>query len=442
MFNSLFKRVLLLLFFCIITFTIFFILVTRNYIFHQFSSHITRILYIEINNLREEMEPSAVFMELSYNPVYIFDRNQTRIWGPKEYYPFIPMNYYNQAAAEGYATFFSPVRSRATADYSIIWHPGHERFYIFQIPGFAHGYIDIFITPLFLFWGLLFILIAGLTWYIVYERTFGREMQNLRASLQYLSTGLYHEPLPRMQSKEFQRCIKDIHSLQNHISDLIGKYQYHQKAAFLGEINAKLSHQVRNSLHSIKSALALVEKKVSDKDSASLLDKVQEEVCALQYQAENLLSHIRPFKVNKVKKDFSSWITHWIQRHADDIEVSFEGPDKPLFIYFDQTAMQQVLQNLFQNARETRTKGLKVNVIVQSIMSGAVLKIFDNGPGFQQEILDTLTPKTTKDKGSGLGIFICRKIIEAHNGSLTIRNHVTGGAEIHIFLPHENTSSE
>ncbi len=398
------------------------------------------MLSIEVSKLPDEMGNQNIRDHLSYSPSFIFTKNMKPVWGADNYFPMVPADYFQEAEKEGYATLRTPAHATTGTDYSIIWHSGHEHYYIFQIPAISKGHMDLLITPVFLFWSLIFLIFTGVGWYLIYDRAFFKEMEQFRTSLQYLSTGLYHENLPHFKTKEFQTCHRELQNLQQHISNLVGKYQYQQKAAFLGEINAELSHQVRNSLHGIESALSLIEKQVEDTSIQKLTRKVQQEVNSLQYQAENLLSHIRPFQVTRKEANLSQWIQNWVRKHADDLPVSLQLPPQPIYLAFDQEGMHQVFINLFENSRQACSSDLQMEVSLRKCYQGAVIKILDNGPGFPEEILNTLVPRTTKKKGSGLGIFICRKIVEAHNGSLILRNRFTKGAEIHIFLPSQSNN--
>lgn len=435
--NSVLKKVFILLLLLVIIFTLFFLIFTRYYLFHRFSDHMSRILYLEVSHLPEGIDEHELINRYSFQPILVLNQHYEIVRGNKNNDPMIPVSYYEEAISSGYSAYRLPLRSLTIAGYSIIWHAESKLLYLFQIPGYTLHYFDIFITPVFIFWSFIFIIILGIVWYIIYDRSIYREMVKMRTCLQFFSTGLYYEPIPDFHTKEFQDCKKDLTALQEHISDLIGKYQYQQKTAFLGEINAKLSHQVRNSLHGIESALDLVEKQVAGQESCRLVSKIREEVLSLQYQAENLLNHIRPFHVKKSKSDLCAWFRKWLEQNASDIPVSLDAPKNSLYIQFDQQAMAQVMENLFRNAREASTSNLEMSVILQATSSGAVIKIIDNGPGFPDEILNSLVPRTTKKTGSGLGLFIARKIVEAHSGSLTLRNRLGSGSEITLFIPSQ-----
>jgi two-component system, NtrC family, nitrogen regulation sensor histidine kinase NtrY len=104
---------------------------------------------------------------------------------------------------------------------------------------------------------------------------------------------------------------------------------------------------------------------------------------------------------------------------------------------FDTAQVEQALINLLKNARESGSGIEGIELGVQMVPHGFAIEVRDRGPGFTQAALENaLVPfYSTKETGTGLGLTLCREIVEAHGGRLRIANRDGGGAVVTLFLP-------
>jgi signal transduction histidine kinase len=104
---------------------------------------------------------------------------------------------------------------------------------------------------------------------------------------------------------------------------------------------------------------------------------------------------------------------------------------------FDTAQIEQALINLLKNARESGSEPAAIELEVQSSAQGFALDVRDRGPGFTPAALENaLVPfYSTKETGTGLGLTLCREIVEAHGGRLRIANRDGGGAVVTLWLP-------
>jgi nitrogen fixation/metabolism regulation signal transduction histidine kinase len=126
------------------------------------------------------------------------------------------------------------------------------------------------------------------------------------------------------------------------------------------------------------------------------------------------------------------------------VEVS-TAPAKPGF--FDAAQMQQVLINLLKNADEAKDESKKdeskVCLSVESTTDGGTMfKVTDRGRGMTGEVLkNALEPFfSTKERGSGVGLALCREIVEAHNGMLKIEPGSGGGTVVSCWVPGQGAA--
>jgi signal transduction histidine kinase len=116
------------------------------------------------------------------------------------------------------------------------------------------------------------------------------------------------------------------------------------------------------------------------------------------------------------------------------------GPPPERQGYFDPSQLEQVVLNLLKNADEAGGARDLVQLQVAPAPGGVHLTVRDRGAGMTEETLSrALLPfYSTKERGSGLGLPLCREIIEAHGGNLKLANRAGGGLTVTCFLPDKD----
>lgn len=118
----------------------------------------------------------------------------------------------------------------------------------------------------------------------------------------------------------------------------------------------------------------------------------------------------------------------------NQVSISIKNVNHPINIEADRDRMSQVISNLLHNAiKFTKTGTIKVSSKIQD--GNVVVSVKDNGPGIDHQIIPILFSKfTTKsDRGTGLGLYICKNIIEAHDGKIWAENSEDGVGAIFSF---------
>jgi nitrogen fixation/metabolism regulation signal transduction histidine kinase len=105
--------------------------------------------------------------------------------------------------------------------------------------------------------------------------------------------------------------------------------------------------------------------------------------------------------------------------------------------HFDASQLEQVMINLLKNAAESGSAPAEITVAVEPALPGFRIEVGDRGSGLGDEVLrDALLPfYSTKPAGTGLGLTLCREIVEAHGGRLSLANRPGGGALVSVWLP-------
>ena len=122
-------------------------------------------------------------------------------------------------------------------------------------------------------------------------------------------------------------------------------------------------------------------------------------------------------------------------KKISDFRLLGEVPDTT--INFDPVQMEQVLINLLKNAAESGSPSEEICLRILLSQDTVLIAVEDAGPGLEEsEMARVLLPfYSTKRKGSGLGLPLCREIIEAHGGSFRLSNRPQGGLAAICQLP-------
>ena len=127
----------------------------------------------------------------------------------------------------------------------------------------------------------------------------------------------------------------------------------------------------------------------------------------------------------------------------NNISIKFDINDKPIFIYADSISIEQVILNLLSNSRHAlnncKKEKKEVMVSVKEEKDKVTLSIQDNGDGIQEKYINKIFNPffTTKEpgEGTGLGLSVSNKIIEEHNGKMTVDSKVGKYTRFNISFP-------
>ena len=152
----------------------------------------------------------------------------------------------------------------------------------------------------------------------------------------------------------------------------------------------------------------------------------------------------KPSDTHELIKDSLSICAAELQRAAVRVVTEYQNPCPKVNVNPD--GIVQVLLNLFYNAIEAMTNGGTLTIKTEYRASERLvyMRIQDTGPGISpDEVTQLFHPfYTTKQKGTGLGLYISRKILEEHNGSIRIEAASGGGAVFIITLPGIEVASQ
>ena len=221
--------------------------------------------------------------------------------------------------------------------------------------------------------------------------------------------------------------------------------QKSEKLALLGQMAAGIAHEIRNPLTSIKGFVQLF-KSNSQKDE--YFDIVLSELDRINGIVGEFLVLAKPTADIFEKQDLTKLINEVIllsstQSILNNVEIAAENNLHAPMIHCEKNQLKQVFLNIIKNAIEAMPSGGKLNIKVFKKTGNTIsIQFIDQGVGISEDRISSLGEPfyTTKEKGTGLGLMICYKIIENHNGRLIVESKVGEGTKIEIELPYEGNS--
>ncbi len=197
-----------------------------------------------------------------------------------------------------------------------------------------------------------------------------------------------------------------------------------------------IAHELNNSLAPITS-LAHSGREIASAPDAAQLARV---FSTIEERASHLATFIDGYarfaKLPRPRPAAVEWHT-LLAGLKDSLSFRVLDPLPAQPVRVDAGQMEQVLINLVKNAIESGSPEDEVTLGVRERNGGVAIEVRDRGSGLSEEVLrDALLPfYSTKPKGTGLGLTLCREIVDAHDGRLSIANRDGGGAVVTVWLP-------
>ncbi|MFB5196632.1 ATP-binding protein [Neobacillus sp. KR4-4] len=213
-----------------------------------------------------------------------------------------------------------------------------------------------------------------------------------------------------------------------------------EKLSVVGELAAGVAHEIRNPLTTIKGFVQLYK---NENKSMEYTELLLSELERIETITSEFLALGKPQAVKLSRMNVKELIEHTLdilspQFIMNDIQFHLIVEETPIYITCDKNQLKQVFINLIKNAIESMKGGGGIYINIKKDQAGACIISFqDQGCGIPEELLPRLGEPfyTLKEKGTGLGLMICHKIIKQHNGSISYLSKVNEGTLIEITLP-------
>lgn len=223
-----------------------------------------------------------------------------------------------------------------------------------------------------------------------------------------------------------------------------------ERLATIGQLAASIGHELRNPLGIVESSLYLLRARLDKLELSDLvldkhLGRISEQVQACANTISSLLDLARDTPPRRKHSPLAVLLRESLDSLSLPSSVEVELDAAPEFeLWADPQQLKQVLSNLISNAIQAMRGRGHIQVSARTNEAGTELLIQDDGPGIapdhRSRIFEVLF--TTRSHGTGLGLALCRKIVERHDGELTLHDSGEPGACFRLWLPAASASQE
>jgi two-component system, cell cycle sensor histidine kinase and response regulator CckA len=229
---------------------------------------------------------------------------------------------------------------------------------------------------------------------------------------------------------------------------------YSEKMAAVGRLSSGIAHEVKNPLGIILGGVEFLRNKLAERDEDTLgaMEKIEKSVMRADDVIQGLLKFSRPSEVKIENINIHELINDAVlllkyKAHLNSVRISTSFTNEPLPLAADKMQIEQMLFNLLINACEAVSAGGEVSIksYLQRFpdpVTGnlfCAISIVDNGEGIAKEniskILEPFFTTKRDKKGTGLGLYISKMIVDNHKGFLDIKSEPGKGTEVTVSLP-------
>lgn len=223
------------------------------------------------------------------------------------------------------------------------------------------------------------------------------------------------------------------------------KLRQESKMIAVGQLTAGLTHEIRNPLGLIKTYSYLLDEYANDEMSGHALNVINESVDRINTLIDNLLSFSRLSKDEPVSFNVTQMINHIIELghkilEKANVNVIFDNTNEIIVTTLDES-VKIVVYNLMNNCLEAfRENEQKDGVIIltHKTQNGILtITVGDNGPGMSEDTIESIFNPffTTKDTGTGLGLYIVITELKKVNGQISVKSKLGKGTEFKVEIP-------
>jgi two-component system NtrC family sensor kinase len=236
----------------------------------------------------------------------------------------------------------------------------------------------------------------------------------------------------------------------NEMVKKLRKARDRERLSAIGEAVAWITHELKNSLVSIKSFIQMVPQKHKDEKFVDRFSRLMpEEVQRMERIFKELADFSSTYELKMARTDLKEIIDHTLEIMKEEfinrkIDIKYSAPNHNFCLQADPEKLKQVFMNLLINSLNAMPAGgaltISLGVVRGKSLCGALaieVKIQDTGEGMSRQAQEKIFEPfhTTKDGGMGLGLTISRRIVQQHGGEIRVESSMGAGTTFTVSLP-------
>jgi signal transduction histidine kinase len=222
-----------------------------------------------------------------------------------------------------------------------------------------------------------------------------------------------------------------------------------ERMAEIGNFSMMIAHELKNPLGIIKGSIDIIAKEgVKSKVRKTMIEYIQDEVRRLNRLVEDFLSFARPKPAHKsminINQVVNKMVTMVPLQEFNEKEIALQVQLAPDVrdVNVDEHQVYQALLNVFTNAVQAIPERGDIIISTANQKGGVVIEVTDSGIGISDEEKEKVFEPffTKKQRGTGLGLAVVKKIMDNHNGEIRINDRQGGGTVFSLWLPGNGTA--
>ncbi len=224
-----------------------------------------------------------------------------------------------------------------------------------------------------------------------------------------------------------ERLKQQRENLEIEIRDKTNKLIQAERLSAIGEISARLAHDLRNPLTVIKGTVEIIKarnKKIDTEFSSKQIEMMERAVARMSNQIDEVLDFVKIQTLHATRNSLFETIGLSVTKIKKSADFSINVVGNNVRFVYDADKLEVVLDNVITNAVEAINEKGQIDIRVNDNSNEIVIEIEDSGTGVPDELLTKIFEPlfTTKQRGTGLGLASCKRIIEQHGGSINVKS--------------------
>ncbi len=279
-----------------------------------------------------------------------------------------------------------------------------------------------------------------------------KRLREFHVTINAINHGNLDKRLSIPETRELGKLGKNFNNMLNTLQRTqIELQEFHRKEmrsnyklATIGEMSARLAHEIRNPVTGIANAIEIIAKETDNKEHVAILDEIQRQAHRVNDAITGLLKYSRKKDLVLIQNDINEtiktlvfFLENQIKNKVIGFSLNLDG-NVQLF-RFDLALLEDAMLNLGLNAIQAIQQSGTITFTTRfdEALKRVFVYVADNGKGINPEDLSRVFHPffTTKNEGTGLGLAIVKDVIDKHGGEIWVENNKTGGCTFTFWLP-------